>query len=142
MITIKHESTTYTVQDNKAAMYRDLIDSGKAYRVKKIPEGKRNFPTFTPGMTTGDYVKYYAQMNDVPKLMAVVYVHADRAAPMLDPTQPEVSEEADPDYTYTPTTKPKAKTASQLKTACREALDLLARGDVCMAQCILSEVSA
>jgi hypothetical protein len=63
------------------------------------------------------------------------FTFADRVAPMLDPAQPEVLEELDPDYVYTPT---KAKKQT-LKATITQALALLQAGDVDTAQCILTE---
>lgn len=57
---------------------------------------------------------------------------------MLDATQPEVIEELDPDYVYTPT-KVKKQTVATLKVTITQALALLHAGDVDTAQCVLSE---
>lgn len=143
MITIKHNSTTYTVTEANAAKYRAMIDSGKFPKIKRETDYaiKRDYPAFKPGMTTSDYIARFQSLNSRLSLTAHEFIHADRAAPMLDATQPEVLEEIDPDY-IEPVTQPKRKapTAAQYRKACQDALDLLARGDIDTAQCVLSEV--
>lgn len=49
-------------------------------------------------MTTEDYLKCYAALNSRLLLTPWTYTHADRPAPMLDATQPEVWEEVDEHY--------------------------------------------
>jgi hypothetical protein len=55
---------------------------------------------------------------------------------MYDGTTPEVLEELDPDYEYTPTIKARKITAKQ---AIVQALEALKLGDIDTAQCILEE---
>jgi hypothetical protein len=88
-------------------------------------------------MKTADYLALYGALNSRLLLTTLEYAHADRAAAMLDPTQPEVLEELDPDYTPTATTT-KRQTAADLRKVIREAYDLLKAGDVDTAQCVLS----
>jgi hypothetical protein len=57
---------------------------------------------------------------------------------MLDAAQPEVMEELDPDYIYTPT-KAKKQTVASLKAAIAQALEALKQGDTDTAQCVLAE---
>jgi hypothetical protein len=57
---------------------------------------------------------------------------------MLDPSIPEVLEELDPDYVYTPT-KAKKQTVASLKAAIAQALEALKQGDTDTAQCVLNE---
>jgi hypothetical protein len=57
---------------------------------------------------------------------------------MLDATQPEVLEELDPDYEYTPT-KAKKATVASLKAVIAQALESLKQGDTDTAQCVLAE---
>ena len=114
MITINHNRATLTVQPENAESTRELlalIDKSKGRRGRKFSkyqiddDGKRrivgpgsmgrNYPTFTPGMSTADYVARYALLNASLSLAKVTYTHADRPAPMLDPAQPEVIEETD-----------------------------------------------
>lgn len=104
MITINHNRATFTVKPENAEQTRELlalIDKSKGRKGAKLtrPKGhakhdssKRHFPTFTAGMSTSDYVARYAALNGHLSLAKVGYMHADRPAPMLDPTQPEVVE--------------------------------------------------
>lgn len=144
MITIKHNSTVYTVTEANAAKVRAILDSGKLPKIKS-PQStpiRRDYPVFMPGMSTADYVAAFNRQFDGQQ----VRVQHDcpryhMPAPMLDPTQPEVVEEIDPDYVEpVRVEKRKAPTAAQYRKACQEALDLLARGDIDTAQCVLSEV--
>jgi Tfp pilus assembly protein PilF len=57
---------------------------------------------------------------------------------MLDAAQPEVLEELDVDYVYTPT-KAKKQTVASLKATIAQALEMLQAGDVDTAQCVLNE---
>lgn len=144
MINIQHETARISCTEANAPMYRAIIDSGKPRKFKKSVDRKhdnlrRDYPTFVPGMTTDEYIEQYAQLNSRLHFIPVEFTHADRAAPMLDPTVPEVLEELDPDYVPVQA-KRKPATAAQLRKACQTALDLLAKGDIDMAQCVLSEV--
>lgn len=98
MITIKHHTATFTVQPEKAEAYREALaklDKGKGRKFKKSsdPSMKRHYPPFFPGMDTAAYISDYMSRNDHVKLAHVDYVFADRAAPMLDPSIPEVEHE-------------------------------------------------
>lgn len=144
MITIKHNSTTYTVTEANAAKYRAMIDSGKLPKIKS-PQStpvKRDYPAFVPGMSTAEYVRQFnRQFDGVQVKVQHDCPRYHMPAPMLDATQPEVLEEIDPDYIEPVTqAKRKAPTAAQYRKACQDALDLLARGDIDTAQCVLSEV--
>lgn len=143
MITLHHETTRITCTEENAPVYRAIIDSGKPRKFKRETDHaiKRDYPVFKPGMTTGEYVALFQSLNSRLQLTAHEFIHADRAAPMLDATQPEVLEEIDPDY-IEPVTQPKRKapTAAQYRKACLDALDYLKRGDTDTAQCVLSEV--
>jgi hypothetical protein len=91
-------------------------------------------------MTTADYVSRYASLNARLLLKGEGFTFADRAAPMLDATQPEVLEELDADYVppvWTPA--PKKATVASLKAAIVQALEALKQGDTDTAQCVLSE---
>jgi hypothetical protein len=89
-------------------------------------------------MTTADYVSQYAGLNSRLLLKGEGFTFADRPAPMLDAAQPEVLEELDPDYEYTPT-KAKKATVASLKAVIAQALESLKQGDTDTAQCVLSE---
>ena len=104
MITITHKTAILTVQPEHAESTRELlalIDKSKGRKGRKLPRdkgqakhdsSKRHFPTFAAGMSTADYVARYAALNGHLHLAKVNYEHADRPAPMLDPSIPEVEE--------------------------------------------------
>lgn len=101
MITIHHKRATFTVQPEKAEAYREALaklDKGKGPKFKKstnpkFDSMKRHYPPFFPGMDTAAYISDYMSRNDHVKLAHVDYVFADRAAPMLNPSIPEVEHE-------------------------------------------------
>ena len=104
MITITHNRATFTVKPEHAEPTRELlalIDKSKGRKGRKLPKdkgqakhdsSKRSYPTFTPGMTTAEYVERYAALNNRLHLAKVDYEHADRPAATLDPSIPEVEE--------------------------------------------------
>ena len=104
MITITPNRATFTVKPENAEPTRELlalIDKSKGRKGAKLtrPKGqakhdssKRHFPAFAAGMSTADYVARYAALNGHLNLAKVDYEHADRPAPMLDPSIPEVQE--------------------------------------------------
>ena len=143
MIEFTHATTRYTVKPENAQEYRKLAAKPPAIKRKvdaKHNSMRRDYPEFYAGMTTGDYVSQYASLNSRLLLKGEGFTFADRAAPMLDATQPEVLEELDPDYSppaWTPA--PKKATVASLKAAITQAITLLQAGDVDTAQCVLSE---
>lgn len=144
MITIKHNSTTYTVTEANAPKIRAILDSGKLPKIKS-PQStpvRRDYPAFVPGMSTSDYVRLFNRQFDGQQVrLEHDCPRYHSPAPMLDATQPEVTQELDPDYVEpVRTEKRKAPTAAQFRKACQDALDSLAKGDIDTAQCILSEV--
>ena len=145
MIEFTHATTRYTVKPENAQEYRRLAAKPPAIK-RKVDRNhdatRRDYPQFYAGMTTRDYVTEYAAINSRLLLSETLFNYTDRAAPMLDAAQPEVLEELDPDYVpdfLSTTTKAKKQTVASLKASITEALALLARGDVDMAQCVLSE---
>lgn len=99
MITLKFKTTTLTVQQDNAAKYRKIIDSGKIPKIKRPLDNKhsatrRDYPAFHSGMSTEDYLSQYTTLNQRLHLAPIDFVHANRAAPELDYTQPEAIEEA------------------------------------------------
>jgi hypothetical protein len=90
-------------------------------------------------MTTDDYVSRFNGLNSRLLLTPWNYDNVSGVAPMLDPSIPEVLEELDPDYIYTPT-KAKKQTVASLKAAIAQALEALKQGDTDTAQCVLNEV--
>lgn len=105
MITIKHARATLQVLPDNAEPTRALlatIDKSKGMKGRKFKQRidfklnsmKRDYPIFTPDMTTGEYLRQYASLNHKRvNLLPVEYDHADRPAPMLDASTPEVVEE-------------------------------------------------
>jgi hypothetical protein len=141
MIEFTHATTRYTVKPENAQEYRRLAAKPPAIK-RKVDRNhdatRRDYPQFYAGMTTADYLAQYASLNARLLLKGEGFTFADRAAPMLDPSIPEVLEELDPDYVYTPT-KAKKQTVASLKAAIGQALEALKQGDTDTAQCILSE---
>lgn len=141
MIEFTHATTRYTVKPESAQEYRRLAAKPPAIK-RKVDRShdstRRDYPEFYAGMTTAEYVSRYASLNARLLLKGEGFTFADRAAPMLDATQPEVLEELDPDYVYTPT-KAKKQTVATLKATITQALALLQAGDVDTAQCVLTE---
>jgi hypothetical protein len=139
MITFEHHGITVKCKPENAALYRAAMDKPPKIKVKidrRFDCMRRHYPKFYAGLTTtADYVREYASINDHQHLIALEYTHADRLAPMLDATVPEVLEEIDPDW-VPPAPKARKITAKQ---AIVQALDALKAGDVDMAQCILTE---
>lgn len=141
MIEFTHATTRYTIKPENAQEYRKLAAKPPTIK-RKVDRShdstRRDYPAFYAGMTTAEYVSRYASLNARLLLKGEGFTFADRAAPMLDATQPEVLEELDPDYVYTPT-KAKKQTVATLKATITQALALLQVGDVDIAQCVLSE---
>jgi hypothetical protein len=139
MIEFTHKTTQYRVKPENAQAYRAALDKPKKHKPEALSSVnlRRDYPIFEPGMKTADYLTLYGALNSRLLLTTLEYAHADRAAPMLDPTRPEVLEELDPDYTPTATAT-KRQTAADLRKVIREAYDLLKAGDVDTAQCVLS----
>jgi len=101
MIEFTHETTRYKVKPENAQAIRAL--AAKPPKIKNKVDRKhdatrRDYPIFQAGMTTEDYLKCFNALNSRIHLMECDYTHADRAAPMLDATQPEVWEEVDEHY--------------------------------------------
>jgi hypothetical protein len=141
MIEFTHATTRYTVKPENAQEYRRLAANPPKIKRKVDPKNdsmKRGYPVFEPGMTTADYVSQYASLNSRLLLKGEGFTFADRPAPMLDAAQPEVMEELDPDYEYTPT-KAKKQTVASLKAAIAQALEAIQQGDTDTAQCVLAE---
>jgi hypothetical protein len=138
MITFEHHGITVKCKPENAMQYRAAMDKPPKIKVKvdrRFDCMRRHYPKFYVGMTTtADYVREYASINDHQKLIALEYTHADRLAPTLDATTPEVLEE--PDADYVPTIKARKITPKQ---AIVQALDALKAGDIDTAQCILTE---
>jgi hypothetical protein len=97
---------------------------------------KRDYPKWTPAMSTGDYLRAYIRLNERRKMIDCTHICAnyDDTPTMYDGSLPEVLEE--PDAEYTPTIKARKITPKQ---AIVQALAALKAGDIDTAQCILTE---
>jgi hypothetical protein len=115
--------------------YRAAID--KPTKPRAVSE-KRDYPQWNPTMSTAGYVQAYIRLNERRKMLDCGHTCENYygTPTMYDGSMPEVLEELDPDYEYTPSIKPRKLTAKQ---AIVQALDALKAGDVDTAQCILSE---
>jgi hypothetical protein len=138
MITFEHHGITVKCKPENAMQYRAAMDKPPKIKIKvdrRFDCMRRHYPKFYVGMTTtADYVREYESINNHQHLIALEYMHADRLAPTLDATTPEVLEELDPDWV--PTAKARKITPKQ---AIVQALDALKAGDIDTAQCILEE---
>ncbi len=133
MITFEHHGIKVKCKPENAAKYRAAMD--KPPKAKTASE-KRDYPKFQAGKTTtADYLRDYAGFNARLLLSGFTFTHADRLAPMLDATAPEVLEELDTDWVPLP---PKTRKITP-KQAIIQALDALKAGDIDTAQCILTE---
>jgi hypothetical protein len=138
MIEFTHETTQYRVKPENAHAYRAALDKPKKHKIEALSSVnlRRDYPIFEPGMKTADYLALYGALNSRLLLTTLEYAHADRAAPMLDPTQPEVLEEMNPDYTPTQP-KPKKRKAAEVMDVIESALKLIRAGDINMAEFVL-----
>jgi len=116
MITFTQKTTRYTVKPENAQALRALAAKPPKHKIKvdrKYDTMRRDYPAFEPGMTTDEYLSQYAGLNSRLLLTPLKFTHAERAAPMLDASAPEVLEELDADWTP-PAPKVKKPTAAQL----------------------------
>jgi hypothetical protein len=105
MITFEHHGITVKCKPENAATYRAAMD--KPPKAKTVAE-KRDYPKFFQAgkTTTAEYLSRYAELNERLHLSAWDFdAKLKRAAPMLDPTEPEVLEEPDADWAPTATKK-------------------------------------
>jgi hypothetical protein len=138
MIEFTHKTTQYRVKPENAHAYRAALDKPKKHKIEALSSVnlRRDYPVFEPGMKTADYLALYGALNSRLLLTTLEYAHADRAAPMLDPTQPEVLEEPNPDYTP-PQPKPKKRKGAEVMEVIESALNLIRAGDINMAEFVL-----
>jgi hypothetical protein len=138
MIEFTHKTTQYRVKPENAQAYRAALDKPKKHKIEALSSVnlRRDYPVFEPGMKTADYLALYGALNSRLLLTTLEYAHADRAAPMLDPTQPEALEEPNPDYTP-PQPKPKKRKGAEVMDVIESALNLIRAGDINMAEFVL-----
>jgi hypothetical protein len=134
MITFEHHGITVKCKPENAVEYRRLMD--KPPKPRPVAE-KRDYPKWTPTMTTSDYLHAYIRLNDRRRMIECGHTCAnyDDTPTMYDGSMPEVLEELDADYV--PVAKARKITPKQ---AIVQALDALKLGDIDTAQCILTEV--
>jgi hypothetical protein len=138
MIEFTHKTTQYRVKPENAHAYRAALDKPKKHKIEALSSVnlRRDYPIFEPGTKTADYLALYGALNSRLLLTTLEYAHADRAAPMLDPTQPEVLEEPNLDYTP-PQPKPKKRKGAEVMEVIESALNLIRAGDINMAEFVL-----
>jgi len=99
MIEIKHARTTFTVRPENGQAVHDALARLAKGKGPKLPKpkgnpkydsGKREYPVFYPGMETGEYLNKYHELNEKKMLSGLSFTFANRPAPMLDPSYPEV----------------------------------------------------
>jgi hypothetical protein len=126
MITFEHHGITVKCKPENAMKYRVAMD--KPPKAKAVSE-KRDYPKWSPAMTTADYLQAYIKLNDRRRMLECGHTctnYHDTPA-MYDGAAPEVLEELDADYV--PTIKPKAATAAQLRAALAGLIDAIEEGD-------------
>ena len=135
MINFTHHGIAVKCKPENAMKYRAAMD--KPPKAKAVNE-KRDYPKWAPAMTTADYLQAYLRLNDRRRMIECGHTCANYhdTPAMYDGSAPEVLEELDPDYQYTPTIKARKITPKQ---AIIQALDALKAGDIDTAQCILTE---
>ena len=135
MITFEHHGITVKCKPENAMKYRVAMD--KPAKAKAVSE-KRDYPKWSPAMTTADYLQAYIRLNDRRRMIECGHTCANYhgTATLYDGAAPEALEEPDADYEYTPTIKARKITPKQ---AIIQALDALKAGDMDTAQCILEE---
>ena len=134
MIEFTHHGIKVKFKPENAAAYRAAMD--KPPKIKAVNE-KRDYPKWTPTMTTADYLQAYIRLNDRRRMIECGHTCANYhgTATLYDGAFPEVLEE--PDADYVPTTAKARKITP--KQAIVQALDALKAGDIDTAQCILTE---
>ena len=133
MITFEHHGIAVKCKPENAMKYRVAMD--KPPKAKTVSE-KRDYPKWTPAMSTADYLQAYIRLNDRRRMLECGHTCANYhdTPAMYDGAAPEVLEELDPDWV--PTIKARKIT---FKQAIIQALDALKAGDIDTAQCILTE---
>jgi hypothetical protein len=128
MINFTHHGIAVKCKPENAMKYRVAMD--KPPKAKAVSE-KRDYPKWSPAMSTADYLQAYIRLNDRRRMIECGHTCANYhdTPAMYDGSAPEVLEELDPDYEYTPTIKPKAATAAQLRAALAGLIEAIEEGD-------------
>jgi hypothetical protein len=128
MITFEYHGIAVKCKPENAMKYRVAMD--KPPKAKAVSE-KRDYPKWSPAMTTADYLQAYIKLNDRRRMIECGHTCTNYhgTATLYDGAAPEVLEELNPDYEYTPTIKPKAATAAQLRAALAGLIDAIEEGD-------------
>ena len=139
MLTITHKRARFTLKPENVQETRELLalidktDGQKGAKLKrpkadaKHDSMKREYPAFYAGMETGEYLNKFHELNERKMLSGLAFTFANRAAPMLDASAPEVLEELDPDYVFT--AKPQKATVVSLKATIQRAVTMLESAD-------------
>lgn len=131
MLTFNHESTRYTCKPETAARLRAELAKPKKHKFAAHAAPKRNYPKFTQGMTTAEYVALYnSQHENLFKPFHFECANYHKPAPMLDMSQPECVEDENPDYVYEPAkVVAKKGTPAQIKAALAKLIRAVYEGD-------------
>jgi len=84
MKTITLGKTLYTVRDDRDIFAHHVKCTGKHRRVKSKGAEKRDYPVYSTGDSTADYVRAYESINVKRKIMAWDWLQL-RADPCLAP---------------------------------------------------------
>jgi hypothetical protein len=140
MIEFTHETTQYRVKPENAQAYRAALDKPKKHKIEALSSVNltRQYPAFLAGhTTTAEYVeRFQSQFDNLQHPISHDCANYHKPAPMLDPTQPEVLEEMNPDYTP-PQPKPKKRKSAEVMDVIESALKLIRAGDINMAEFVL-----
>lgn len=142
MIQFTHATTRYTVTEGNAHKYRAALEKPYRHKFIGLTPPRYDYPVFVPGMSTADYVTAFNRQFDGTRVkLAHGCPNYHKPAPMLDPTQPEVLEEIDPNYVEQPRQAKVAKRrpgAPELRLALSCILDIQPAADASAADLWLS----
>ena len=100
MINFEHHGIKVKCKPENAMQYRVAMD--KPPKTRAAAE-KRDYPKWTPTMSTGDYLRAYIRLNERRSMLECGHTCAnyDDVPTMYDGSIPDVLEELDLDYTPT-----------------------------------------
>jgi hypothetical protein len=135
-----HESTRYRCAHETALQLRKTLEKMPKHKPEALSTKNltRQYPAFLAGhTTTAEYVaRFQSQFDNLQHPIAHDCANYHKQAAMLDPTQPEVLEEMNPDYTPTQP-KPKKRKSAEIMDVIESALNLIRAGDINMAEFVL-----
>ena len=129
MINFTHHGIAVKCKPENAMKYRVAMD--KPPKAKAVSE-KRDYPKWSPAMTTADYLQAYIKLNDRRRMIECGHTCTNYhgTATLYDGAAPEVLEELDPDWVPTAkVAKAKPATAAQLRAALAGLIDAIEEGD-------------